>query len=102
VSGRHEWELPTPENTAILEQLLRDIDEEVDLPPPKPVKQTATKATAEKGQQTTAQKPEEPVGDPPPFQTKFKINLKRMREREAIEEVFNPAKRRKSVRTTPS
>jgi hypothetical protein len=40
MSCRHEWELPNPENTAVLEQLLRDIDEDVHLPPQKLVKKT--------------------------------------------------------------
>jgi hypothetical protein len=93
---RNEWEEPTPENTAILEQLLRDMDQEVDLPPPKPVKKAPAKSKA-----TTVreQAPLNPAAEEfPPIQTKFTINLKRMQERQAIEEIFSepPAKRRKT------
>ena len=98
---RNEWEEPTPENTAILEQLLRDMDQEVDLPPPKPVKKAPAKSKATKNTvREQAPNPLNPAAEEefPPIQTKFTINLKRMQERQAIEEIFSepPAKRRKT------
>ena len=99
---RNEWEEPTPENTAILEQLLRDMDQEVDLPPPKPVKKAPAKGKAAK-KTVREQAPPVVVNPPaaeefPPIQTKFTINLKRMQERQAIEEIFSEpaAKRRRT------
>jgi hypothetical protein len=97
---RNEWEEPTPENTAILEQLLRDMDQEVDLPPPKPVKKAPAKSKATKNTvREQAPNPLNPAAEEfPPIQTKFTINLKRMQERQAIEEIFSEpaAKRRKT------
>jgi len=91
LSTRQEWEEPTPENTAILEQLLHDLDEEVDLPPPRSMQEPVRKEMQE-----PFIEPAEPTNQP--FQTKFKINLKRLREREAIENVFQEprSKRRKT------